>query len=78
MDPAPPPGFWRGLIQGRDGLPDEGALGFLVALFVGTGLKIYSVICPAHPFSMSEYCGGVAALVCLYNASKGVMSKLGG
>ena len=78
MDPAPLPGFWRGLIQGRDGMPDEAALGFIVALFVGTALKVVSVILPAHPFNMLEYCSGVGSLCALYNASKGVMSKLGG
>lgn len=66
------------LVAGRDGKPDEAALGFLIGLTVGTILTVLSFFMPTHRFSMMDYCGGLGALLALYNASKGVRNKLGG
>lgn len=68
----------RELIAGKDGKPDEAAVAFLLGVLTVIALKTYATICPSHPFNAMEFSGGYAGLLAFYNASKGVMSKLGG
>lgn len=82
---APKAGFWAktgkwlyALTAGRDGRPNEAAIAFLMGAIVIAGLKIYSTICPSHPFNAAEFAGGYATLLSLYNASRGIMGRLNG
>lgn len=70
--------MFRELIAGKDGKPDEAALAFLAGVLAVIILKSASVIWPDHPFNAAEFSAGYGGLLSFYNASKGVMSKLGG
>lgn len=78
QSPAPRLGFWSGLIAGRDGNPDEAAIAFLAGVVAIIGLKTFSVICPGHDFNAAEFSAGYGGLLSFYNASKGVLGRLGG
>ena len=74
---APQPGFFRQLVTDSTGSADEAALAFLIGIIAIVILKSYSTIFPTHPFNAAEFSTGYASMLSLYNASKGVMRRLG-
>lgn len=74
---ATPPGFLRQLVTGSDGTADEAAVAFLLGVVTIIALKTYATICPSHPFDAAEFSAGYAGMLSFYNASKGVMKRLG-
>ncbi len=75
--PAAKPGFFRQLVTGTDGTADEAAVAFLLGVVAIVALKTYATICPSHPFDAAEFSAGYAGMLSFYNASKGVMKRLG-
>ncbi len=75
--PAKQPGFFRQLVTGSDGAADEAAVAFLLGVVAIVALKTYATIYPSHPFDADEFSAGYAGMLSFYNASKGVMKRLG-
>lgn len=65
--------FLRALLSDQQGVPDESALAFLMALLTlmaGAFLRAWG-----HPFPLSEFAAAVCALVPLYKAARGDWRK---
>lgn len=65
--------FLRALCSDQQGVPDESALAFLVALaglIAGGFLRAFG-----HPFPLSEFAAAVCALIPLYKAARGDWRK---
>ncbi len=77
MDAAPAQlGFWRGLVTGPGGLPDEAAFSYLAAQGIIVAGTIYNTII-GHHFPILDFIGGETALIPLYNAFIGVRGSIG-
>ena len=66
------------LVSDNAGKPDEAKLAFLLGTLAIIGLKIYSTICPAHPFNAADMSVGMAGLLGFYKIANGDLGKFGG
>ncbi len=64
----------KGLIADPQGIPDDGRIMAILAILVGLGLAVYSVVWERQVFSMQQFGVGVGALF----AGVGGMFKLRG
>ena len=65
--------FLRALLSDEQGIPDESAFAFLVALLTlmaGAFLRAFG-----HDFPLSEFAAAVCALIPLYKAARGDWRK---
>lgn len=61
------------MLSDENGIPDESALAFMLALFTlmgGAFLRAWG-----HPFPLSEFAAAVCALIPLYKAARGDWRK---